>query len=1099
MLKKVAIGLGAVVVLAVAVAAAAPLFIDAESYKPRVAAAIRDLTGRDLTISGPVKLRLLPSPVLEAADIRLSNMPGGKAASMVEARSLRLSVGLFPLLARRLEVSELKLVDPRIALEVTADGRANYDFTPPAPQPPAPAGGAAPNAAGEGYRITAERIIVENGTVSLVDARARREVRLEQIALTASLEGTPAPATLNGTAVANGVRLALEVKLAAPQGNRQPIEAVLKVDDGDLRLAGAIEDLGGAPRYAGAAKLTAADFAGFIARLSRATGTPPPDLPPALARKVAYDGGIEASAAAIVARDFKLSLGEESGSGSLSVTLAPLKLDGKLVFTRLDLDNWLADAPAPTTIAPAPGTPAVRPGGPPADLALKLDLRVADLVYGGRSVKDVVVDAELAPGSLSLHKLAAVLPGGGRLDATSTAQGKAHRGTISVEGENLRELLTWLKVDVASAPQGKLGAFSLKGNLSGSGLDTISITDATARLDGTSMKGALTVALKAPPSITLELQADALDVDSWLPRRGVAASPQAKGAAPPPATAPVDLSGIDARVKATIAHLTYGGERIDGVDADVTLRGSRLTIAESRIAGIAGGLLAVKGSVANLGVTPVFDLNVGAQNVNVERLAKLAQQPPPSKTPIGAVTLQGGIAGTANELTMRDLQVGALGSQLRLSGKLALAHGGPRYDFSAFSLRTDDLGRLFAAIGEQPPGITGDISAAGVLQGDPKVVSYRGNFALKGIQAQGSVRVDIAAVPRITADLRVGDLDIDKLFGGTTAGPAAAGPGGGGAGRHSREPIDLSPLKALDGQFKLVAATLQKGTWRLENAQLEASLKGGVLSIARLNGGFYGGTLDLTGKVDGARVPGHLDARVTTTNVNLGRFVPAMVGSNRIGGVMNANVTFNASLASVHDLVGTLDADGKITGTVRFNVTDAERIAGQAVGAVGGVVTQGAAGVLRDITGPIIGGIARGAGGTVEALGLAVRIAMDRFVGRNAPMSGEITVRDGVLSTNNTRVDGERAWAMIMTNVNLPAWTQDTTINVFVQEDASRPAITVRQTGSVDHPHRQIATSGAGAPQQQPQQPPPQQQPPPLQRPSPVPGPVRDILKGLGR
>lgn len=1100
MLKKVAIGLGAFVALVVVVLLAAPLLIDAESFKPRIAAAIRDVTGRELAIAGPVKLRLLPSPVVEAADIKLSNMPGGKAASMVEAKSLRLAVGVFSLLAGRLDVSELKLVEPRIALEVTADGRANYDFSPPASQQPAAAGAAPPKAAGEGYRITAERVVVENGTVSLIDARAKREIRLEQIALTASLKGLPAPATLNGTMVANGVKLALEVNLAAPDGARQPVEAVLKVDDGDLRLAGAIEDLAKAPRYVGSVKLAAADFAGFVTRLARATGTPPPDLPPALARKVTYEGGLDASAAAIVARDFKLGLGEESGTGSLSVTLAPLKIDGKVSFTRLDLDKWMAAAPAATTAAPAPGTPTARPAakppaGVPTDLALKLDLRAADIVYGGRAVKDVVIDVELAQGSLALRKLAAILPGGTKLDAASSAQGKAHRGTISLDGERLRELLTWLKVDVASVPQGKLGAFSLKGTLAGSGLDTISITDATAQLDGTSMKGALTLALKTPPAFSLDLQADTLDLDAWLPKRADAARTPAKGAAPQPA-APADLSGIDARVKARIARLIYSGERLDGVDADVTLRGGRLTITDARIAGIAGGALSLKGSVANLAAAPIFDLNIGAQNVNVERLAKLAHQPPPTKAPIGALTVQGGIAGTANDLTMRDLQIAALGSQLRLTGKLALQQGGPRYDFSAFSLRTDDLGKLFAAIGQDPPGVTGDISAAGALQGDPKVVSYRGNFALKGIQAQGSVRVDIAAVPHITADLRVGDLDIEKLIGGGTAGPAAAG--GAGGGRHSRAPIDLSPLKALDGQFKLVAATLQKGAWRLENAQLEASLKGGVLSIARLNGGFYGGTLDLAGKVDGARVPGHLDARVTAANVNLGRFVPAVVGSNRIGGVMNANVVFNASLASVHDLVATVDADGKINGTVRFNVTDAERIAGQAVGVVGGVATQGAAGVLRDITGPVIGGIARGAGDTVEGLGLAVRIAMDRFVGRNAPMSGDITVRDGVLSTNNTRVDGERAWAMVVANVNLPAWTQDTTLNVFVQEDPSRPAVTVRQTGSVDNPRRAIATSGAGAPQQQQQQP-PQQQPPPQQRPSPVPGPVRDILKGLGR
>ncbi|MGE3647697.1 MAG: AsmA-like C-terminal region-containing protein, partial [Reyranellaceae bacterium] len=968
----------------------------------------------------------------------------------------------------------------------------------PTPQPGGGTSGAPPKATGAGYRITAERIVVENGTVSLTDARAKREIRLEQIALTASLKGMPAPASLDGSMMANGVRLAVEMRLAAPDATRQPIEATIKTDGGELRLAGAIEDLGKAPRYAGTLKLSAADFAGFVAGLMRAAGAPPADLPPALARKVAYEGGLDASATGIVARDFKLDLGDESGSGSLSVTFTPLKVDGKLAFTRLDLDKWLAGAPAKTTTAPAPAKPAAKAGGVPSDLALKLDLRAADVVYGGKSVKDVAVDVELAQGSLTLHKLAAVLPGGARLDASSTAQGKAYRGTVSLAGENLRELLGWLKVDVASAPQGKLGAFSFKGNLGGSGLDTLAISDATVQLDGTTLKGALSVALKATPSFTLDLQADALDLDAWLPRRTAAAPPSAKGAAPQAASSPADLSGIDARVKAKIARLTYGGERIEGVDADITLRGGRLTIGDTRIAAIAGGSLALKGSVANLGASPAFDLNIGAQNVNLERLAKLAQQPPFTKAPVGAVSVQGAIAGTPNDLTMRNLQVSALGSHLGLTGKLALAQGGPRYDFSAFSLRTDNLGRLFAAIGQEPPGVTGDISATGALQGDPKTVSYRGNFALKGIQAQGSVRVDIAAVPRVAADLRVGDLDIDKLFGGSTAGPAA-GPAGGE--RYSRAPIDLSPLKALEGQFKLVAATLQKGVWRLEKAQLEATLKGGVLSITRLNGGFYGGTLDLSGKVDAARAPGHLDARVTAANVNLGRFGPALVDSDRIGGAMNANIAFNASLASVHGLVGTLHADGKIHGTVRFNVTNAERVAGQAVGAVGGVVTKGAAGVLREITGPL-GGVARGASGTVEGLGLALRIAMDRFVGRNAPMAGEITVRGGTLSTNNTRVDGERAWAMVVANVNLPAWTQDTTINVFVQEDPTRPAVVVRQTGSVDHPNRAITTSGAGAPQQQqPQQPQPQQPAPSTapQKPKTVPGAVRDLLKGLGR
>ena len=223
-----------------------------------------------------------------------------------------------------------------------------------------------------------------------------------------------------------------------------------------------------------------------------------------------------------------------------------------------------------------------------------------------------------------------------------------------------------------------------------------------------------------------------------------------------------------------------------------------------------------------------------------------------------------------------------------------------------------------------------------------------------------------------------------------------------------------------------------------------------------------------------------------------------MVGGNRVAGALTANFTFSGGLASVADLVGSLNADGKVGGTVRFVATDAERLAGSALGAGARGVGQA---LGQALGGTPLSGLARG----VDDIGAAIAVASERFAGKAGPMSGDITIRSGQLSTNNLRVDGDRAWAITVAAANLATWTQDVTVNLFVQEDPTKPYVVVKQTGSVEHPARSIARGGAQLPQERPQQQQPQQPSPTTQQPSAPPRPagpvqgVQDLLKGLGR
>src|SRR5258706_3360075 len=144
----IAAGLTALVLLAVAIAVAT---FDPRTLVAPVQARVKAATGRELTINGPIDLKLSLEPRIVVSDVSLGNAPWGKTPDMVHARRVEARVALLPLMSRRFEVVELALVEPVIALETDAQGRGNWDLgaTPTTPVS-APAGAATAALAGAG-------------------------------------------------------------------------------------------------------------------------------------------------------------------------------------------------------------------------------------------------------------------------------------------------------------------------------------------------------------------------------------------------------------------------------------------------------------------------------------------------------------------------------------------------------------------------------------------------------------------------------------------------------------------------------------------------------------------------------------------------------------------------------------------------------------------------------------------------------------------------------------------------------------------------------------------------------------------------------------
>ncbi len=77
-MRKLLVGLGVLVVLLVAAAVIIPFAVPVEVYSARVAALVKQATGRELKIAGPVRFSVLPVLALEANDVSVANMPGAR-------------------------------------------------------------------------------------------------------------------------------------------------------------------------------------------------------------------------------------------------------------------------------------------------------------------------------------------------------------------------------------------------------------------------------------------------------------------------------------------------------------------------------------------------------------------------------------------------------------------------------------------------------------------------------------------------------------------------------------------------------------------------------------------------------------------------------------------------------------------------------------------------------------------------------------------------------------------------------------------------------------------------------------------------------------
>jgi len=122
--KRIAIFIAILVAAGVSVIAAMTLVIPVDMVREAVKNEIRAVTGLDPVLRGPVSMSMFPAPTVNFSDVVLGEPVEGETAFTVD--QLTADLRLMPLLAGRIEIADISLTRPHIAVTVNPDGRTNW-------------------------------------------------------------------------------------------------------------------------------------------------------------------------------------------------------------------------------------------------------------------------------------------------------------------------------------------------------------------------------------------------------------------------------------------------------------------------------------------------------------------------------------------------------------------------------------------------------------------------------------------------------------------------------------------------------------------------------------------------------------------------------------------------------------------------------------------------------------------------------------------------------------------------------------------------------------------------------------------------------------
>jgi AsmA protein len=243
MLKWIAIAIGALLVLVVAAALALPLLLDTPAIQAYASQAATHALNRPVKFTS-LSISALPLPTVKLRGLQVAEDPAFGAAPFLTVAEGRIGIRLWPLFSGRVEMADLTLEEPRIALIEDSTGHWNVGTlaASTSPAPPPPRSGAGRSGGASAGAVLLSHVNIKDGVLEYHKRGAKgSDFRLEKVNVTLTQAGFGETLRLSGTALGQPGALSLKISDATltPGGarssfNETPLKAKLEIEAKDV-------------------------------------------------------------------------------------------------------------------------------------------------------------------------------------------------------------------------------------------------------------------------------------------------------------------------------------------------------------------------------------------------------------------------------------------------------------------------------------------------------------------------------------------------------------------------------------------------------------------------------------------------------------------------------------------------------------------------------------------------------------------------------------------------------------------------------------------------------------------------------------------------
>ena len=891
--------------------------IDWNEHKNVIAEQFSAATGKKIVFEGPVSFKLLPTPYLNASNVKILNPAGGEK-SLVEIPDLVAKLSLIPLLKGQFNVQRMELKNPQINIEVLEGGKLNWqsDLTP------------------EQRRQIEEAKIALN-SASISDATLNFEDPFRNIVL--KLEN------LNGEIVAQSIMGPYRIegnyiKDNSPEGFAISMGQISDSFSTTLNLAVTHPSSESFVRFDGRFMLTNKVLSGNLIVESKKLKQFLQANFKQLEVNEVYDAPLAVTADVDVnEQQFNLSnivvkYGNTQGAGNLQMPFndgfgnggVKPRIDVAFNFTDLDLN------PVVYSISSLIKKYSLNNSvyAPQTDFDLLADVKSVRTVYNGQQIKNFETSVDWVENILTLNNVGLNLPGDTEVRLKGMVSAFEEKPFYSIDAslnsDDFLKTLTWLEINpevsAAATYRKATGEAKFIGNL-----QRIQISPFKFTLDKSSVSGEVGIKLDTPrKDIMLTANTDMINFDNYI------------GALPDEEKVKTwaqrmsyrfsklgILNDFDMQAKVKMNLGIYESIPFENVYFEGNLLNEKLEVKQLQIGAVANSKIEMSGMVSGFGKSPVFEnFNYNLQTNDVASLiSKIGIEAPNLDYKklndfqmLGAITGSLSDFATQTNMTLKDLNLAYSGQVSSKEGKtsyngdlevkhpdfvkmlnsLNFAYDPQTYSLGLFNLKTT---------------INGNVDE---FRAAPLVF----NIGFNTFEGDISYQVHENNRPSILTNLDINKFEIERFLNrqNSADGQPAFSSQGDKNTSFLAKPIwsknqinyDFYNSFDLSGNFKINDLSYQK--YNFTQVQTDISVLQGNVDVKNFAAKYLGGDVTASLQLQMQKDP-RISGKITINNAEINQLNSGGEVYALNNGVFNTKLSFSSSANSEYDFISGMKAN----------------------------------------------------------------------------------------------------------------------------------------------------------------------------------------------